>query len=269
MAVDLEGLSNEELVKAYQNGNKAAMDVIVEKNRGLVFTIIFRYDKNLENTYLEKDDLEQLGFIGLMEAVKGFDHSKGFKFTSYAGTAIMGYITRGLRVSTPWEKRSDTSSKICEMIGINEPLPGSENITYLDAIEDPNALAEFDDINDLLDRQILKKEVKATMDRVFSPDDRERQALIMRYGLNDYRDHTLDEIGVNLNVSRSMASGLVNKGLKRIKNSRAGQELKRKYLVEFGLEPQKKKAAALEYKDPSRYLVELELLRRRLRKSMK
>lgn len=257
-------MDNEALVKAYQNGDKQAMDRIVENNKGLVFMVVNRYMDNLDKSYLERDDLEQLGFIGLMEAVKGFDHSKGFKFSSYASTAIMGYITRGLRVSTPWEKRSDSSSRMCNLISANEMIPGTEDLTYLDSIDDPEAECAFEDMLNRLDNDILAREINAAMNRVFSVGERERKALELRYGLNDHTAHTLKEIGAVFNVTIERSRGLVNKGLKRIRNSRAGHELKRKYIVEFGLARRMERLARLEYKDPDDYLIELEQFKRDL-----
>ena len=260
---------NEDLVKAYQNGDKQAMGQIVENNRGLVFMVVNRHLNSLETSYLEKDDLEQLGFIGLMEAVKGFDPSKGFKFTSYASTAILGHITRGLRVSTPWEKRSSSDSRMCKVVSAHERVPGTDDITYLDAIDDPDAQFAYDDMIDQVDQEILKKEVRITMNRVFSPDDREGQAIVMRYGLNDYSEHTLREIGSALNVSIERSRGLVNKGIRRIRQSKAGHELKRKYLVEFGIAPRREKLTRMEYKNPVEYLKQLEQWRQELLECMR
>lgn len=262
-------MTNEELVKAYQDGDKEAMERIVEQNRGLVFMVVNRYINSLETSYLEKDDLEQLGFIGLMEAAKGFEPSKGFKFTSYASTAILGHITRGLRVSTPLDKRYSKDGKLCHIVSAHERVPGTDDITYLDAIDDPDAQFAFDDMIDQVDQEILEKEVRITMNQVFSPDDREGRAIVMRYGLNDYHEHTLKEIGELLGVNTEYSRQLVNKGIRRIRQSRAGHELKRKYLVEFGIAPRREKLTGMEYKDPAEYLKQLEQWRQELLACMK
>ena len=110
----------------------------------------------------------------------------------------------------------------------------------------------------------MAREINSTMDRAFNLGERERKALELRYGLNDYPAHTLKEIGSVFNVTTERSRGLVNKGLLRIRNSRAGLELKRKYVVEFGLAPRIERLTRLEYKDPDNYLIELEQLRRDL-----
>ena len=83
--------------------------------------------------------MEQLGFIGLIEAAKGFDPDKGVKFSTYASVAIKGHISRGLRISSPWEKRSDNESELCHVISAHKLLPGSSSTTYIDMIEDKTA----------------------------------------------------------------------------------------------------------------------------------
>ena len=231
--------------------------------------VVTRYMTSLETSYLERDDLEQLGYIGLIEAVKGFDVTKGFKFSSYASTAILGYITRGLRVSIPNDKRYSKGGKIVNVISLDESIPEAENLTYLDTIEDENAQAAFEEACDRCDQAILKKEIRQTMNRVFFNDDREGQAVALRYGLNDMGEHTYKEVGETMGVTLERSRQMVNKGIRRIKQSKAGYELKRKYLVEFGLEPRKKKICRLEHRDPIEILVEFERWKENLLNSFK
>lgn len=246
-------MTNEELVKAYQDGDKEAMNEIVEKNTGLVFMIANRYMNSLDNSYLERDDLEQLGFMGLMEAVKGFDLSKGFKFSSYAGTSIMGHITRGVRVSTPWEKRSDTSGDMAKVTSVNSFLPGSEDMTYMDILKDDHAENDFHNLIDQLDREIMRKDIFAVMGRVFNPYDKEKNALILKYGLNG-KEYTAREIADIYDVKYEKARQWLDKGMRRIRSSKAGIQLCRKYKDEIVLNRYMERLVKLEYKDPSYYV---------------
>lgn len=223
--------------------------------------VVNSFYNSLESSYLDRDDLEQIGYMGLMEAVKHFDLSMGFKFSSYSSKAIMGYISRGLRVSTPWEKRSDTGSNMAKVISADSFLPGSESMTYLETIEDPDAQNDFHNMICAIDQEILKKEVRITMDRVFSSDEREGRAIVMRYGLNDYHEHTLKEIGEVFGVNTEYSRQLVNKGIRRIRSSRAGHSLQRKYQVEYTLSRGRERLSRLEHKDPARYAQEMEWVR--------
>lgn len=85
--------TNEELLKQANSGSKEALDLIVEKNSGLVFSIVKRF---LNRGY-EKDDLYQIGCIGLIKAVRKYDASFNTQFSTYAVPLIMGEIKRFLR----------------------------------------------------------------------------------------------------------------------------------------------------------------------------
>ncbi|WP_026396067.1 sigma-70 family RNA polymerase sigma factor [Acetobacterium malicum] len=248
-------MTNEELVKAYQDGDKEAMNDIVVNNKGLVNMVVNSYYNSLESSFLDRDDLEQIGYMGLMEAAKHFDPFMGFKFSSYASKAIMGYISRGLRVSTPWEKRSDTSGAMARVISADSYLPGSESMTYMETIEDPDAQNDFHNMICAMDQEILHRDLFEVLNRVFNLDDRPRNAIILKYGLTG-RPHTFKEIGDAYGTDASCANQWVRAGIRRIRSSSAGHALKRKYLVEYNLSTGRERLSRLEYKDPAYYVWE-------------
>lgn len=85
--------TNEELIIKVHEGSKEAMDLLVEKNSGLVWSIVKRF---LNRGY-EKEDLYQIGTIGLIKAIRKFDTSFNTQFSTYAVPLIMGEIKRFLR----------------------------------------------------------------------------------------------------------------------------------------------------------------------------
>lgn len=85
--------TNEELIFKVHEGSKEAMDLLVEKNSGLVWSIVKRF---LNRGY-EKEDLYQIGTIGLIKAIRKFDTSFNTQFSTYAVPLIMGEIKRFLR----------------------------------------------------------------------------------------------------------------------------------------------------------------------------
>ncbi len=85
--------TNEELLKQANSGSKEAVDIIVERNSGLVWSIVKRF---LNRGY-EKEDLYQIGCIGLIKAVRKYDTSFNTLFSTYAVPLIMGEIKRFLR----------------------------------------------------------------------------------------------------------------------------------------------------------------------------
>nr|WP_320026715.1 sigma-70 family RNA polymerase sigma factor [uncultured Acetobacterium sp.] len=225
-------MSNEELVMAFRNGDKSALDQIIENNQGLIHHFVNQYYNLTEISYLERDDLVQLGNIGLIEAAKGFDPDYDVKFSTYAGVAIKGHISRGLRFSSPWEKRSDRESDLCHVISAHELIPGADETTYIDLIEDPSALNAFHLVNEEVDRLILREDLFRMLDRVFNPEDKEKNALILNYGLNG-QEYTLKEIACLYDVSPERARQWTAKGLRKIRSSVTGKELMSKYRDEY------------------------------------
>jgi len=85
--------TNEELIKQANSGSKDAVDLLVERNSGLVWSIVRRF---LNRGY-EKEDLFQIGSIGLIKAIRKYDTSFNTQFSTYAVPLIMGEIKRFLR----------------------------------------------------------------------------------------------------------------------------------------------------------------------------
>jgi len=85
--------TNEELLKQANSGSREAVELIVEKNSGLVWSIVKRF---LNRGY-EKEDLYQIGCIGLIKAIRKYDSTYNTQFSTYAVPLIMGEIKRFLR----------------------------------------------------------------------------------------------------------------------------------------------------------------------------
>ena len=83
----------EALLRAAQAGDQAACGQLVEENQGLIWSIVRRYARG----HLELDDLYQLGCLGFLKAVQGFDLAFGTQFSTYAVPKIAGEIRRFLR----------------------------------------------------------------------------------------------------------------------------------------------------------------------------
>lgn len=89
--------TNEEYIKEAINGSNEAMENIINNNQGLVWNIVARFS----GRGYEKEELYQIGAIGLIKAVKRFDFSFGVKFSTYAVPYIMGEIKRFIRDDGP------------------------------------------------------------------------------------------------------------------------------------------------------------------------
>jgi len=176
-------LSNEQLVYEYQQGDRKALDVIIEQNMGLVYKVANRYTI-YGSPSIDIEDLEQEGVSGLIIACNKYEQDKGAAFGSYAFMWIRQGISRFI---TQRNTNGETS--------LDTPIGEDEGTTLGDMIEDES---------DHIGASMLRIELDDVMDRYLLDD--ERSTLKLRYGW-DKPELTREEValykGEDLNRVRS------------------------------------------------------------------
>ena len=253
-------LSNEEekeLAIAVENGDLEAEQRLAEANLRLVVSIAKRY----VGRGMQFLDLIQEGNMGLMKAVDKFDYSKGFKFSTYATWWIRQAITRAIadqartiripvhmvetinklvreqrnllqelgQDPTPEqiaERMEMTPDKVREILKIaQEPVSletpiGEEDDSHLgDFIEDE----VIENPVDYTTRVVLREQLDEVLDTL---TDREENVLRLRFGLDDGKMRTLEDVGKVFNVTRERIRQIEAKALRKLRHPSRSKQLK-------------------------------------------
>ena len=197
-----EPLSKEEeiyYVTKSMNGDVKAKDKLIEHNLRLVVYLSKKYD----NTGLDLEDLVSIGTIGLIKGVNTYKLDKNIKLATYASRCIDNEILMFLRKNK--KRKSDVSFE--------------DSLSY-DA--EGNEL-HLEDIlgteKDVVTKKIEDKELeKLLYQEINYLKERDRQIMILRYGLYNNEDLTQKEIALKLGISQSYISRIEKKVIKRLKS---------------------------------------------------
>lgn len=187
------------LFNQMKNGDRRARDKIIEHNLRLVSHIIRKY----YSTYEHPDELLSIGSLGLIKAVDSFNNDFGTKFATYGARCIQNEILMFFRS----KKKNMSDVSINDTIDVDKD---GNPLTYLDIISVEESIE-----NDLDMKEHIAK-VKKLVDEIL--DDREKQIIILRYGLKGYEPRTQREVAKYLGISRSYVSRIEKRALEKLKN---------------------------------------------------
>jgi RNA polymerase primary sigma factor len=239
-----------------QDGQRAK-EHLLAANLRLVVSVAKRYARP-SMPFL---DLVQEGNIGLVRAVEKFDYQRGFKFSTYATWWIRQAMTRGIaeqgrtirlpvhlveqvnkiarlrRVLAAELGRDPTSEEIGKAVDlpaerVEEILRSARDPISLDRTVDDDGSSEFADFiadedalspEEVLSRRLLRDEIDQALGGL---DERESHVVAARFGLLDGREHTLAEIGADLNLTRERIRQIERDALAKLRRNDAVSTLK-------------------------------------------
>lgn len=193
----LNETEEEKYLNLLKEGDADARNILVEHNLRLVAHIV----KKFENTGEDTEDLISIGTIGLIKGVESYSTDKGTKLATYAARCIENEILMHLRSL----KKTKKDVSLHDPIGTDKE--GNE-ITLIDVLK-----ADMDDIIDMVQ---LKMEKSKIYQHIHVLDEREKEVIIGRFGLDMEKERTQREIAKELGISRSYVSRIEKRALMKL-----------------------------------------------------
>jgi len=236
------------LARLIKAGDQKALDKLTKANLRFVVSVAKQY----QNQGLSLPDLINEGNLGLIKAAKRFDETRGFKFISYAvwwiRQSILQSIAEQARIvrlpmnqigslsritkafskleqefereptadevaavtDMPIDKVSDALKVSLKHVSVDAPFAHGEDSTLLDVMESTDTPRT--DMN--LINESLKQEVERSLHGL---SEREREVLILFFGIGDNQPYTLEEIGMKFNLTRERVRQIKEKALRRLR----------------------------------------------------
>jgi RNA polymerase sporulation-specific sigma factor len=194
----LSAAEEEAAFLAKRQGNDEAREKLILHNLRLVSHVVRKYYSTAKN----QEDLVSIGSIGLIKAVDSFNPENGTRFATYAAKCIQNEILMHFR----------SQKKLSAEVSINETIDVDRDgnpLTYIDVI------ATEDNIEEEVDLKVKSAMVRRLVNSVL--EERERQIIILRYGLGGGKPYTQREVAQMLGISRSYVSRIEKGALETLR----------------------------------------------------
>ena len=185
------------LIRA-KTGDEEARNILIEHNLRLVVFLAKKY----ENTTYDIEDLVSIGSIGLIKGINTYKIDKNIKLATYASRCISNEILVFLR------KNKRKKAEVSLEDALNYDAEGNE--LHLEDILGTDADLVPNEYEKQVDKEILSKEIEDLQDR-------DKEIMTLRYGLNNTKEYTQKEVAEILGISQSYISRIEKKVIRKLK----------------------------------------------------
>lgn len=187
-----------EYLEKMKNGDIEARNKLIEHNLRLVAHIVKKYAKTQE----EGEELISIGTIGLIKGITSFDNSKGTRLATYAARCIENEILMLMRSN----KKSQND------VSLNDPIGTDKEGNQILLVD---VMSTEEEISDVIE---MKAQIKKLRENILSElDEREREIIIKRYGLDGSNPLPQREIAKEMGISRSYISRIEKRAVSKLK----------------------------------------------------
>ena len=187
-----------ELIEKNALGDKAAKNKLIEHNLRLVAHVIKKYD----SSQADQDDPISIGTIGLIKAISTFKAEKGIRLATYAARCIENEILMYFR----------STKKSANDLHFSDPIDTDKDGNALTLID---VVADNVNISDDIDKKMKIERMRILLESAL--DDRERQIIKLRYGLENEVELTQKQVASILGISRSYVSRIEKSALLKLR----------------------------------------------------
>lgn len=207
-------MRNEELAALAKAGDKKALHQLWEQNRGLLALLFRKLTANENNLVRMKragvtyEDIEQVGYFAIIQAVEAFDEAAGAQFNSFLRFPVMTQFFELIGFRTEKQKKEPLS----QCCSLDEQLNNSEGETFTrsDTVPDIEAEKAFDGIEERLYHEQLKRDLDEVLGML---EPEQEEAIRKRY----YDGLTRKQAGEQMNINAQRVQFLEDKGLKTLR----------------------------------------------------
>lgn len=187
------------LTKFKDKKDESAKEILIERNMRLVAHIAKKYNNSSE----DQDDLISIGTIGLIKAIETYNVDKGTRLATYASKCIENEILMSIRTN----KKNKVQVSLQDPIGMDKE--GNE-ISLIDVLG-----TDIDDIIDQVELKVQISKLYEQLEKILTT--REKEIVLLRYGLTTSGYKTQREIAQKLEISRSYVSRIEKRALKKLR----------------------------------------------------